>query len=173
MTIDHAYKAATYTVIGLMFAALAFCLFSLAGCSSLWQSVKSAAAPGAGGAAGAAVGSLAGPAGTIAGAGIGAIVGDQVEENAALRSGEIQGEGARNMEEKRWKGLTASEWSDRAYAAADAEAWLSKILKWVVVGVVGWLFWRNRHNIRDRGLVKGLAHGLWGGRSKDAPVVIP
>lgn len=34
MSIDKAYRAATYTVIGLMFAAVLFCLFSLSSSGS-------------------------------------------------------------------------------------------------------------------------------------------
>ena len=145
--------------LGLLVALLAL----LVGCSSLWQSLKSAAAPAAGGAAGAGVGMLAGPAGAIGGEAVGAMVGDSLEESASLRSGETVGEGALEREMARWQGRAVA--AERAASLSDqARDWLVMLLWYAGVGIVGWFGWRNRHNIRERGLVRGLWHSVMGGK---------
>lgn len=156
-------RAATYTGIALMFAALALCLFGMAGCASMWQAIKSSAAPAGGGAAGAAVGSLAGPGGTIAGAGLGAMVGDSLEESASLRAGETIGEGAMEKQVLLWRGRAIQ--ADQAASIAEqAKSSLSKLMLYAVLGLVGWLAWRNRHNFRDLGPWHGLVHSILGGK---------
>jgi len=162
MTIDRAYGVATYTVIGLMFAAVAFCLFSMTGCASTWASIKSAAAPAAGAAGGALVGSAAGPFGTVAGAAAGAVVGDGIEENASLRSGETVGEGALDNELERWKGC-ALQASERASLAEQASDFASLGIKLGVGAFVLWFLFRSRHNFRDLGIWNGLLHSIFGG----------
>lgn len=153
MTIDRAHRAINGVVCALVWSAAIAGLF---GCASIWQSAKSTAAPAMGGAAGAFIGSAAGPVGTIVGAGVGAALGDSIEENASFRAGETVGEGAVEKELRRWKG--------EAIAATSAADELKRLGIYALIGVAGWFAFRNRHNIKDLGLVKGTIHALFGGK---------
>lgn len=155
-------KVTTYAGIGLMFAVLAFMLFGLSGCSSLWGSVKSAGAPAGGAAGGAALGMALGPGGAIGGAALGAVVGDSIEENASLRSGETIGEGALDKQAEFWRGR-AVQASASATLAEQAQQSLKALMMWGAAGLAAFFAWRNRHNFRDLGFLKGLAHALLGG----------
>lgn len=177
MNADRALKVMNWSVAAIVAAAVALWLGS---CAGLWGSVKSAAIPAGGAAAGAAAGSLAGPVGTIAGAGVGAIVGHSVGENAELRSGTLQGEGARDAEMDRIKSLLMLSQGDlqvkeRALAMKEealkhVEGAFGRVKTWtfwillVEIVVFGfWFRWRNRHNIRELGFFKGMLHALMGG----------
>jgi len=155
MKVDTANKLMTGCVFVVVVVAISLWIVSLTGCSSLWQSFKSTAAPAAGGATGALVGSAAGPVGTVIGGGVGAALGDSIEENASFRAGETVGQGALDNEIARWKG--------EAVRATAKSGWFQKILMWGAGAAAAWLAWRNRHNFRERGFVKGMLHAVMGG----------
>jgi hypothetical protein len=70
-------------------------------------------------------------------AAVGAVIAHAVEENAALRAGEIQGVEARRIEDIRWKGLTPREWESVARGASHAES-LAQVWKWRIMwGAIG------------------------------------
>jgi len=100
------------------------------GCAGLWGSVKSSAWPAGGAAGGALIGSAAGPVGTISGAALGATVGHALDENAQLRSGELQGEGAGDKEIDRLRGRAVH---------AESDLTLLYRLGYLVLGYIVWL----------------------------------
>lgn len=115
----------------------------------MWASVKSAAAPAGGAGAGAAAGMPFGPIGVVVGAGLGALIGHAVDENAQLRSGELQGEGAGDKEIARWRGIAAT----KATAYDGLKAWALRIaVAWGVFMAIKYLYPRSRS-----------ARNLWGG----------
>lgn len=128
-------------------------------CASERQAVKSAAWPAGGAVAGAAVGSLAGPGGTLAGAAIGGGAGHLIGEDASLRSGELQGNGAADMDAVRWRGEAIKQ----AGALDQLRGLIHEIALLGAALFVLWFCWRNRLNIGDMGWLKGVWHGIVGG----------
>lgn len=129
-------------------------------CAGTWGAVKSSAWPAGGSAAGAVVGSTAGPLGTVAGAAIGGGAGHMIGENAALRSGEIQGSGAADREAARWR--------DEAFRQGDiaTSAWLF-LKRCALLSALYFLFLRREWVIRvlqgpDR--LKAFLHIFAGGK---------
>lgn len=109
-----------------------FCALALSSCAALISSLKAMAWPAGGAGAGAAAGMPFGPVGVVVGAAAGAVIGHAVDENAQLRSGELQGEGAGDKEIARWRGIAATKataydglklWATRAAFALGA--WLA------------------------------------------------
>lgn len=108
------------------------------------------------------MGSLAGPGGTLAGAAIGGGAGHLIGENADLRTGTIQGEGAADQEVARWRGEAIKTSS----AFDDFRQFVRKAASLAAALAAGWFLYRNRANIADMGLFKGLWHGFVGGVKK-------
>lgn len=128
-------------------------------CAAERQAVKSAAWPAGGAVAGAAVGSLAGPGGTLAGAAIGGGAGHLIGEDASLRSGELQGSGAADVDAVRWRGEAIKQ----AGALDEFRKWIHEAVLVGIAGFILWFVWRNRLNIGDMGWLKGVWHGIVGG----------
>lgn len=160
---DALVKRLTLASLLLHFAGLAFCLFGLASCQSLWHSMKSAAAPAGGAAGGAALGMTMGPGGAIGGAAVGALVGDGLEENASLRSGETIGEEALDKQAEFWRGRAVKA-TEAVTLAEQANEALKQAVKWGLLALAGLFLFRNRHNFKELGFVKGLTHALLGGK---------
>lgn len=118
---------------------------------------------------GAWLGLAAGPLGAIVGAGVGSVVGCTLDQNIALRSGELQGSGARALEQARWNGKTAQEWAGDFSGATGALDWFKSAVIWAIVIVASafliWLHVRNIHNWIKLGYWRGVWwHGLMGNR---------
>lgn len=118
---------------------------------------------------GAALGLTAGPVGAIVGAGAGAVIGCILDENVDLRSGALQGSGAREKEDARWMGKTAAEWQGEAVTAKNAltgfEDFLVRTAIYCLVAFMLWIHVRNLHNWKTYGYWRGVWwHGLLGNR---------
>lgn len=79
-----------------------------------------------------------------------------IGENAALRTGEIQGSGAADAEVARWRG--------EAIKQSGALAEFKRLA--VDAGVLGvlllalWFVWRNGPHIGELGFIRGILRGL-------------
>lgn len=139
------------------------------GCAGERQAIKSASWSAGGAATGAALGSLAGPGGTLAGAAIGGGAGHLIGEDASLRSGELQGNGAADMEAKRWRERAIQAESATGSVASAFEAFKKFVHEATIASAAAlilWLVWRNRIHIGEQGWIRGLWHGLVGGVRK-------
>lgn len=112
-------------------------LYAHCGCSSTRHSVEEAAWPAAGAAGGAGVGMLIGPIGAIAGAGIGAAIVAVTHQNAELRDGSLQGDGAAEKEIARLRGelaTTRGALNAKADRASFLDHALADVYRWIKLG---------------------------------------
>jgi osmotically inducible lipoprotein OsmB len=159
MTPDRALKVMNWSVAALIAAAAAVWLAS---CAGLWSSVRASAMPAGGAAAGALAGSVVGPAGTVVGAGVGAVVGHSVGENAELREGTLQGEGAGDKENEHLKALlmlSQGELQVKERSLQLLEQSTSWTRTWAVRILLAGLVTRNLHNFPQ--LIKALLAKRW------------
>lgn len=160
--------------------ALLVLITMLGGCSSLVKQGYVGAGAAGGAALGAAVG---GPIGAAVGGAAGAVMVGATAEADELRNGTVTGEGAKDLEFKRWKELAlalgrkvdeletaVSVTRTVADAVADESSWKSTLMKWGSILASLYFAWRNRAHLLafGPGYLSRLWHALVGG-----PVAAP
>lgn len=160
MTLTQTEKNRRTTIVALIVVLVALAVWGLSGCSSLWHATKSAAAPAGGAATGALAGSFAPPAGPIVGAALGAAIAHALFENAALRSGEVVGEGALEAELRRWRSKAQTA-EFAAAVAEDSRDWAMR-WRWRIVWIaVGFLVFLRRQWLWKFVTGQGVRSRFW------------